>query len=211
MTAKQVRPMTTSSIDGRSAVTDGESLTPNLQKSGPLSSEAGPVNCISESKLLLTPVKDKSSISPTSKQRMSPAMQHDNDAIDSEVELSPSSGKAVARSVKRMLVNNNPDRSMTPNNTTYQSNNSPLTVGRAISAAAATSPVPRSKVVVSKTMHASNNAVSHRKNHAKAKITTGAVVSAKEGTKLKLPLIKSSTTVDGRKAHEPSGLKRSNK
>lgn len=212
MTAKQVRPMTTSSIDGRSAVTDVESLTPNLLKSGPLPSEAGPVNCISESKLLLTPVKDKSSISPTSKQRMSPAMQHDNDAIDSEVELSPSSGKAVARSVKRMLVNNNLDRSMTPNNTTYQSNNSPLTVGRAISAAAVASPVSRSKVVVSKTMPASNNAVSQRKkNHTKAKSTAGAVVSTKEGTRLKLPLIKSSTTGDGRKAHEPSGLKRSNK
>jgi len=206
MTAKPVRPMTTSSIDGRSAVTDVESLTPNLLKSGPLSSEAGSVNCISESKLLLTPVKDKSSISPTSKQIMSPAMQHDNDAIDSEVELSPSSGKAVARSVKRMLVNNNLDRSMTPNNTTYQSNSSPLTVGRAISAAAVASPVSRSKVVESKTMHASNNVVSHRKkNHTKAKSTAGAVVSTKEGTRLKLPLIKSG---DGRKAHEPSGLKR---
>ena len=206
MTAKPVRPMTTSSIDGRSAVTDVESLTPNLLKSGPLSSEAGSVNCISESKLLLTPVKDKSSISPTSKQRMSPAMEHDNDAIDSEVELSPSSGKAVARSVKRMLVNNNLDRSMTPNNTTYQSNSSPLTVGRAISAAAVASPVSRSKVVESKTMPVSNNVVSHRKkNHTKAKSTAGAVVSTKEGTRLKLPLIKSG---DGRKAHEPSGLKR---
>jgi len=137
---------------------------------------------------------------------LSPAMQHDDDAIDSEVELSPSSGKAVGRSVKRMLVNNNLDRSMTPNNTTYQSNSSPLTVGRAISAAAVASPVSRSKVVESKTMPASNNVVSHRKkNHTKANSTAGAVVSTKEGTRLKLPLIKSG---DGRKAHEPSGLKR---
>jgi hypothetical protein len=69
VTAKQVRPMTTSSIDGRPpVVTDVESLTTNLLKSMPLSCEASPVNCCtSERKSLLTPaaVKVKSSISPT--------------------------------------------------------------------------------------------------------------------------------------------------
>jgi len=73
---KQTRPMTTSSIDGRSIVIDAESSSRDELKSTPLSCEVGPISCILES-LPFTPVQEKT-VSPSSKQK-SPKIRNDND------------------------------------------------------------------------------------------------------------------------------------
>ena len=229
----QVRPMTTSVINRRSIDIGVEPFSMNEIKPAILlneqsvysesvneknSCEAVPVGCSVES-LLLSPSKENAIISSPRITTVSiaPLMRADisgtDNSMDSnqcDVELCPSTAKAITRSTKRILSNNNPDRSMTPIINSHQGNISMSSGCRAVSAAVSNASRKKSMPI---TVHSSENAgnsIPHRRNLSKAQ-NISALTNPKESAKLKLPSIKPSTVVDMRKIHEPSRQRRHQK